>query len=133
MELFQVEEKDYFLTEWKEPEQMNYGELKHYIKEIEESSFDTVKFKVDLEYKISFPFVCLIMTILGIPFAFSMGKRGTLVGIGLSIVIAMVYWGAIGVFKQLGNINLLPPFLSAWGPNIIFGLIGIYFLLSLKT
>lgn len=133
MNLSQVEEKSYFLKEWKEPDQMNFGELRQYIKEIEECGFDTVKFKVDLQYKISFPFVSLIMIIFGIPFAFSMGKRGTLVGIGLSIGIAMVYWGAIGVFKQLGNIDFLPPFLAAWGPNLIFGLVGIYLLLSLRT
>lgn len=133
MNLSQVEEMDYFLKEWKEPDQMNFGELRKYIRDIGESGFDTVKFKVDLHYKISFPFASLIMTILCIPFAFSMGKRGTLVGIGLSIMIAMVYWGAIGVFRELGIINFLPPFLSAWGPNIIFGLVGLYLLFTLKT
>ncbi|MFB0564737.1 MAG: LptF/LptG family permease [Candidatus Aminicenantaceae bacterium] len=133
MNISQVEDKSFFLKEWKEPEQMSYRELRQYIKEIEESGFETVKFKVDLHYKISFPFVSLIMTILGIPFAFSMGKRGTLVGIGLSLVIAMLYWGAVGVFKQLGIINFLTPFLAAWGPNLIFCLIGGYLLFSLKT
>lgn len=133
MNISQIEEREYFLKEWKEPDQMNFGELKQYIGEIEEGGFNTVKFKVDLHYKISFPFACLIMVILGIPFAFTMGKRGTLVGIGLSIVIAMVYWGAVGVFKELGNINFLPPFLAAWGPNIVFGLVGLYLLFTLKT
>jgi LPS export ABC transporter permease LptG/LPS export ABC transporter permease LptF len=133
MNLSQVEEMSYFLKEWKEPDQMNFGELRKYIKEIEESGFDTVKFKVDLHYKISFPLAALIMTIIGLPFAFSMGRRGTLVGIGLSIVIAMVFWGAIGVFRELGIINFLPPFLSAWGPNLVFGLVGLYLLFTLKT
>jgi len=133
MNLSRIEEMSYFLKEWKEPSQMNFGELRKYIKEIEESGFDTVKFKVDLHYKISFPLASLIMTIIGIPFAFSMGKRGTLVGIGLSIVIAMVYWGAIGVLRELGMINFLPAFLSAWGPNLIFGLVGLYLLFTLKT
>jgi lipopolysaccharide export LptBFGC system permease protein LptF len=73
------------------------------------------------------------MTLLGIPFAFSMGKRGTLVGIGLSIAIAMVYWGAIGIFKGFGNLNYLNVFLAAWGPCLIFGLIGLYLLFTLRT
>jgi len=133
MDLSQVEEMSYFLKEWREPDQMSFGELRKYIKEIEEGGFNTVKFRVDLHYKISFPLASLIMTILGIPFAFSMGRRGTLVGIGLSIVIAMVYWGAIGVFRELGMINFLPAFLSAWGPNLVFGLVGLYLLFTLKT
>jgi len=133
MNLSRVEEKSYFLKEWKEPAQMNYGELRQYIKDIEEMGFETVRFKVDLNYKISFPLVSLIMTLLGVPFAFSMGKRGTLVGIGLSIVIAMVYWGAIGVFKSLGYVNFLNTFLAAWGPNLVFGLAGLYLIFRVRT
>jgi LPS export ABC transporter permease LptG/LPS export ABC transporter permease LptF len=133
MELAGVESKSYFLKEWKEPSQMNYLELRQYIREIAEMGFETSRFKVDLAYKISFPLVSLIMTLLGIPFAFSMGKRGTLVGIGLSIVIAMVYWGTIGVFKSLGYVNFLNPFLAAWGPNLIFGLLGLYLIFRLRT
>jgi LPS export ABC transporter permease LptG/LPS export ABC transporter permease LptF len=133
MELAGVESKSYFLKEWKEPSQMNYLELRQYLREIAEMGFETTRFKVDLAYKISFPLVSLIMTLLGIPFAFSMGKRGTLVGIGLSIVIAMVYWGTIGVFKSLGYVSFLNPFLAAWGPNLIFGLLGLYLIFRLRT
>jgi len=133
IELTQVEDRSYFLKEWREPDQMNYGELKRYIEEIEEENFETVRFKVDLNYKITFPLAGLIMTIIGIPFAFSMGKKGTLFGIGLSIVIAIVYWGSIGVFKSLGYVSYLNTFLAAWGPNLIFGLAGLYLLLTLRT
>jgi LPS export ABC transporter permease LptG/LPS export ABC transporter permease LptF len=133
IDLSVVEDRSYFLKERKVPEQMSYTELRQYIKELEERDFDTVRFKVDLNYKISFPLASLIMTLLGIPFAFSMGKRGTLVGIGLSIAIAMIYWGGIGIFKSVGYLNYLSAFLAAWGPNLIFGLIGLYLLFTLRT
>jgi LPS export ABC transporter permease LptG len=128
-----AEKKDYFLKKMNEPDQMSYAELKDYIEEIEERGFETQEFKVALNYKISFPLVSLIMTFLGIPFAFSMGKRGTLVGIGLSIVIAMIYWGAIAVFRGLGEANYLNAYIAAWGPNLIFGLIGLYLIFTLRT
>ncbi len=128
-----VEDRSYFLKEWKEPDQMSYGELKTYTEDIEERGFETVKFKVALNYKLSFPLASLIMTLLGIPFAFSMGRKGTLVGIGLSIIIAMVYWGAFALLKNLGDINYLNAFLAAWGPNLIFGLIGLYLIFALRT
>jgi len=132
-ELAGVDAKSYFLKEWKEPSQMTYSELRKYTAEVEEMGFEASRFKVDLNTKISFPLVCFIMTLLGVPFAFSMGKRGTLVGIGLSIIIAMVFWGAIGVFRSLGYVNFLGPFLAAWTPNLIFGLIGVYLLFRLRT
>ncbi|MFW6160301.1 MAG: LPS export ABC transporter permease LptF, partial [Acidobacteriota bacterium] len=125
-EIIPVEEKSYFIKEHKDPEQMSYQELNTYMSEIERLGFATTRLKVDLHYKLSFPFACLIMTLLAIPFAFTMGKKGALVGLGLSVVMAMVFWGAIGVFKSFGYVAQLPPLLAAWGPNLLFGLSALY-------
>ncbi len=133
LDLKVAERPDYFIKEWKAPNMMDHSELRSYIAEIEEGGFETTRFRVDLNFKLSFPLVCLIMILLGIPFAFSMGRRGTLVGIGLSIAIAMVYWGAIAVFRSLGYVRILTPFLAAWAPNLIFGLLGIYLLFKMRT
>lgn len=127
------EDSNYFLKEWEEPDQMSYRELQDYIEQIEKRGFETIKFKVDLNFKLTFPLASFIMALLGIPFAFSMGKRGTLVGIGLSVIIAIVYWGAIATFRSLGYVNYLSPFLAAWGPSLIFGAVGLYLISTLKT
>jgi LPS export ABC transporter permease LptG/LPS export ABC transporter permease LptF len=133
LQLSQTEEKEYFLKEWEEPDQMSFIELKEYIGQIEDKGFDTLKFKVDLNFKLTFPLASLVMTLLAIPFAFSMGKRGTLVGIGLSVVIAIIFWGAVATFRSLGYVNYLSPFLAAWGPSFIFGAVGLYLISTLKT
>jgi lipopolysaccharide export LptBFGC system permease protein LptF len=73
------------------------------------------------------------MALLGVPFAFSMGKRGTLVGIAISIEIAMIYWGAVGASRSLGYVGFLNGPLSAWSPNLIFGLVSVYLLFKLRT
>jgi lipopolysaccharide export LptBFGC system permease protein LptF len=127
------EDENYFLKEWEEPDQMSYRELQDYIGQIEKRGFETLKFKVDLNFKLTFPLASFIMALLGIPFAFSMGKRGALVGIGLGVVIAIVYWGAIATFRSLGYVNYLSPFLAAWGPSLIFGAVGLYLISTLKT
>jgi lipopolysaccharide export LptBFGC system permease protein LptF len=62
-----------------------------------------------------------------------MGKRGALVGLALSIGIGMIYWGALGVFRSLGYVNFLSPFLASWGPNLIFGPLGLYLLFRQRT
>ena len=112
---------------------MKFAELGRYIEEVEQTGFNTTRLKVDRASKISFPFVAVIMTLLGIPFAFAMGKRGALVGIGVSLGIALVFWTTIGIFKSLGGVGILPVFLAAWGPALMFGLLGLYFMLRLKT
>ena len=127
------EEKSLFLREFKSPPQMDSAELRQYIKDVEALGYETVRDRVDLAAKAAFPFTALIMTLLGLPFAFSMGKRGTLVGIGIGLAIAMVYWVSIGVFKSLGNVGFLSVFLGAWGPDLIFGLGGAYLLTTVRT
>jgi lipopolysaccharide export LptBFGC system permease protein LptF len=62
-----------------------------------------------------------------------MGRKGTLVGVGLSVVIAMAYWGTFAIFRSLGAAGVLTPFLGAWGANLLFGLAGFAGLLRLKT
>ncbi|MHB8054523.1 MAG: LptF/LptG family permease, partial [Candidatus Aminicenantales bacterium] len=122
-----------FLSKARDPSRMKYGDLGRYIAEVEELGFNTTRLKVDRSSKLSFPFVAVIMTLLGIPFAFAMGKRGALVGIGVSLGVALVFWTTIGVFKSLGGVGILPVFLAAWGPALLFGILGLYLTLRLKT
>ncbi|MBN2200226.1 MAG: LptF/LptG family permease [Candidatus Aminicenantes bacterium] len=127
------ETRNFFLKEWKEPSQMTLGELRAYIREVRDLGFDTGRLQVDWQTKLALPLVAVIMTLIGIPFAFAMGRRGTLVGIAVGVVIAMVYWGALGLFRGLGYAGTLSPFLAAWGPNLLFGAGGIFALLNLRT
>jgi LPS export ABC transporter permease LptG/LPS export ABC transporter permease LptF len=122
-----------FLKESKEPEEMKAGELAAYIGQVQALGYDTTRLRVDLATKASFPVAALIMTLVGVPFAFSMGRRGTLVGVGVGTAIAIVYWVAIGVFRSLGYAGMLTVFLAAWGPNLIFGLLGLYLFFRLRT
>ena len=73
------------------------------------------------------------MSILGVPFAFTIGRRGTLYGIAVGVFMGIVYWGAFGVFSILGTNGLLSPMLAAWGPNILFGAGGFILLLGVRT
>lgn len=132
-ELPAADGRGWFLREWKEPEQMTYGELREYASEVRAVGFEATRLEVDLEGKVAFPMVSLVMTILAIPFAFSMGKKGTLVGVGLSLALAMGYWGTFGIFRSLGYTGVLTPFLAAWGANLVFGLAGVFFFFRLRT
>ncbi|MBN1938797.1 MAG: LptF/LptG family permease [Candidatus Aminicenantes bacterium] len=127
------EGKRLFLNEVKDPSQMKYRELGRYIEDVEKLGFDTTRLQVDRSAKLSFPFVAVVMTLLGIPFAFAMGRRGALVGIGVSLAIALVFWTAIGIFKSLGGVGILPVFLASWGPPLLFGALGLFLSLRLKS
>ena len=95
--------------------------------------FRAARFRVDLGTKIAFPLVSLIMALVAAPFAFTLGRRGTLVGVGLAVVIAAVYWGGVAIFRSLGTNEFLPPALAVWAPHLIFGLGGVYGFFRLRT
>lgn len=124
---------DYFISEQELPSEMTFRELQGYIHRIQERGFDFVRFAVDLQAKLSFPTVSLILTLIAIPFAFSTGKRGALYGIGISIVMGIIFWFFLALTKSLGYLEILNPFLAAWTPNILATLFALYMLFKLRT
>ena len=127
------EPPDYFLKEVRQSSQMNFLELRRYVQDLRQSGFDVVPLDVQFHKKFSFPLFSLIMAFIGVPFAFSLGRRGALTGIAVSIGIAIVYWAVSSLFEALGNLNELPPVAAAWSPNLVFGLGGLYLLLRVET
>jgi len=123
----------YFKKEVKQYSEMNFDELKAYIRELEQGGFDVVRLKVQLYKKLSFPLITLVMSILAIPFALSAGRAGALRGVATAIGIAVVYWITSGLFEAMGNVNQLPAALAAWSPDVIFVLAGGYYMLKVPT
>jgi len=127
------EDPTYFKKEVKQSSEMNYEELRGYIDDMQQSGFDTVRLKVQLQKKIAFPVIALVMAVLAIPFAASGRRGGALVGIAVALAIGVVYWMTSGLFEAMGNANQLPALLAAWAPDFIFGLAGGYMLLRVPT
>jgi lipopolysaccharide export LptBFGC system permease protein LptF len=117
----------------KESSKLTYLELRQYIGHLRQSGYNAVELQVELYKKAAFPASCLIMALVGIPFAFSVGRKGAFFGIGLSIAIAVVYWGVSGVFEAMGTYGLLFPLFAAWAPNIIFAAAGLTMFLTIRT
>lgn len=122
-----------FLSKVKDYRYMNIKELKEYIRYLETNKSETVRYEAQLHNKYAFPFASLVMVLIAIPFSFTMGKKGTLYGIGFAIGISIIFWGAFGIFSALGSTALLSPFVSAFAPLFIFSAISIYLFINLKT
>src|SRR5690349_4998614 len=112
---------------------MTYGQLRAYIDTLRASGFNAVPYMVQLQRKVAFPLVTVVMTLLAIPFAVTTGRRGAMYGIGVGIVLAIVYWMAISVFAALGTGGLVAPMLAAWAPNLLFAAGAGYLLLTVRT
>ncbi len=127
------EDPGYFKKESLQAQEMNFGQLDHYIGDLRQSGFDTMRLRVQLWQKIAYPLVAVVMAVLAIPFALSMGRRGSLTGIAVAIGVALAYFVINGLFGALGDVNYLPAALAAWSSDLIFGLVGGYLLLRTPT
>jgi LPS export ABC transporter permease LptF/LPS export ABC transporter permease LptG len=127
------ETPDYFVKEALQSSQMNFLELQSYISDLQQSGFDTIQLQVQLYKKFSVPLFAFILALVSAPFAFLAGSRGGMAGIGMSFVIFVAYVSVDQFFEQLGNLSELPPQLAAWSPDVVFSLVGLYFLARMRT
>jgi LPS export ABC transporter permease LptG/LPS export ABC transporter permease LptF len=127
------EEPSYFSKESVQSSEMNFGQLGRYIRDLRQSGFDTMRLRVALWHKLAYPLIAVVMAVLAIPFALSMGRRGSLSSIAVAIGVALTYWVVNLLFESMGNVNYLPAPLAAWSSDVLFGLVGGYLLLRTPT
>jgi LPS export ABC transporter permease LptG/LPS export ABC transporter permease LptF len=127
------EQPQYFKKEEKLADEMSFNELSVYIHNLRQSGFDTMRLRVQLNRKLAYPLITLVMAVLAVPFALSMGRRGSLAGIAVAIGVAIAYFVVDGTFEAMGDVNMLPALLAAWSPDLVFALAGGYLLLRSST
>ena len=127
------ETPSYFKTESLQGTQMSYPELSRYIQDLQRSGYDVARLSVQLQKKIAYPLITIVMALLAFPFSLSVGRRGTVTGMALAISVAIVYWVSAGLLEAMGNLGQLPPMLAAWAPDILFALAGGWLLLRVAT
>jgi LPS export ABC transporter permease LptG len=128
-----LEPPTYFKTDEPDADRMTYSELRSYIGELKASGYQVVAYQVQLQQKLAFPFVAVIMTLIAVPFAVTTGRSGAIYGIGVGLVLAIVYRTALSLFGALGSGGWIDPTLAAWAPNILFGATAAYLLLTART
>jgi len=127
------EDPGYFTKENWQSQEMNFPQLSSYIKDLRQSGFDTMRLRVALWHKLAYPLIAIVMAVLAIPFALSMGRRGSLSAIAVAIAVALAYWVIDGLFGAMGNVNYLPAAMAAWSSDVLFALVGGYLLLRTPT
>ncbi|MDD5433971.1 MAG: LptF/LptG family permease [Nitrospira sp.] len=102
-----------------------FGTLRNYIERIERDGYDVKRLNVELYEKTSFPFSGFVLTVIGISIAFYIKEVGSIAsGIGICIVMSILYWVFYSLSIHLGYAGYLPAVLSAWMANMAFLVIG---------
>jgi LPS export ABC transporter permease LptG len=133
LRLYYSERPEDFATEARAPDQMTFAQLRRYIETIRKSGYAAEELSVKLYTKTSWPFISTVMALIALPFAFRIGKRGALYGVGIGLVLGILYWMIFAVFTKFGEVGNLPAVLSAWSANILFAIAAVYMFLNVET
>jgi len=115
----------------KKSEEMTFKELSAYIKKVEAEGYDVTKYRVDLYAKVAFPFICIIMCMVGTGIGTRDNiKEGMPVVIAYGIGTAFLYWIFYSFCLSLGYGGMLPPGIAAWTANLAFFCFGAVTLLN---
>lgn len=115
------------------PEEMRFRELERLTRRLRAGGYATAGLETALQSKLAQPAMLPIMALLAAPFAFRVGRRGTLAGIGLGLFLGILALVAGAFSTKLGEAGALPPLLAAWSPDVLFSLAATYFLLRMRS
>jgi lipopolysaccharide export system permease protein len=117
----------------KEGDEMSFSQIKRFIKMTKKEGYHSTPYEVEMHAKIAYPFINVIMGLLGIPFALRIGRSGGMaLGISISIAFAFMYWIFFAFCVSLGKGGSIPPFVSVWIANAAFGFLGTYLFLHVR-
>ena len=114
-------------------QQASIAELDDEIAGLAKSGYDTTRLRVQYWQKTAAVVTPLVTVLLALPFAFKVGRRGSMYGVGVGLILAIVFWATAAIFSALGLETILPPLLAAWSPNVFYAAIGVYLLLYVPT
>jgi LPS export ABC transporter permease LptG/LPS export ABC transporter permease LptF len=119
--------------EGRTPAEMPLRELHAYSRRLKESGYPTEGLETAVFAKVARPLMLPLMALLGVPFAFKVGRRGALAGIGIGLALGMAFLVLSTLFTKFGDVGALPPLLAAWAPNVLFATAAAYMTLRMET
>jgi len=127
------ESPSYFEAEVRKPSEMGFVELRDYVREVRDSGQPVPRLEVALQNRIAFPFASLVMSLVALPFAFRLERRGALYGLGVAVALGIVFMAVFAFFRTLGEVGSFPAIVAVWSPSVIFGLLSAYLFLGVRS
>ena len=117
------------------PEEMTQFELRDFISRKKVMGVKPYKYITDYYYRFASAFSPLVLLLFGLPLAFwgEGRKKKPVTGIGISLVLVIIYYTVTSLAISFGARHYLPSFFAAWFTNLIFSLSGLYLFTKIKT
>ena len=114
----------------KEPQlsEMTFRELRERRRQFKAEGIRTTPIDVVIHSQVAFSFACLSFTLIGVPLGIRAHRRETSAGIGMAMLLVMVYYSFLILGQSLDTKPQYFPWLIVWLPNFAFQIIGMVLL-----
>lgn len=86
------------------------------------------RYEVEIHKKFALAAACIIFVLLGAPIALRFPRAGVGLTIGVSLVVFGLYYVGLIAGESLARRGMMPPFVSMWLANALFGVIALILL-----
>ena len=116
-------------------ELMTFHDIRAYSRRRHQEGSQAARLKTDYYSRIAFPFVTVIMVLVGI--AMSLRRSGTrggsmTMGIGQALAVGFCYWTTHSIAIALGRGGVLTPLIAGWMANVLFMSFGLYLMFKVR-
>lgn len=101
------------------PREMDFTQLRAKLKEAAARHLSTAPYTTESNLRIAIAFAPAVFVMLGTALGILFRKGSKSVGIGISVVVILVYYGLFLLSVNLSSRGVLPPVLLTWIPNLI--------------
>jgi LPS export ABC transporter permease LptG len=111
------------------PDYLSIPELKDYLeynRDFPEARL--APYRTQLAYRYALPWVCLLVIFLAAPMGIVYSRRGILGGVAIAIGLFFSLVFVSSLFIAFGKGNRISPVVAAWGPMVLYFLIGFWLL-----
>jgi len=101
----------------KKPKEMSLSELSNQLKKVKKKKEKYNKVMIQLLEKASIPLAVFLMGIIGAPLGAQIGPRGRSTGIGVSLLVFLIYYMCLAGARGICETGTLSPVIGVWIPN----------------
>lgn len=121
------EEPEKFVTRLVDARILTNKQLRHELSNLKNTGIDTRDGISEIANRYSFPFASFIIVFLGLSLGSRYVRNSSAINVIISVFLGYGYYIVKASFEAYGKNGYLNPFVCGWIPNILFLLIGIYF------
>jgi lipopolysaccharide export system permease protein len=113
--------------------EMSLAEMRRYIKTYAKRDSSYFRTVMDYHKKFSIPLAGLVLGLLAVPLGFQSGGARRSYGVGLGLALFLLYYVLLTAGWTYGKTGAVPPLVGMWAPNLVFALLGGFFLRRCAT